>query len=399
MSADPIRPASDDTYVSPLLASQPGAVVTPEDDASPGVAWHYGDPLGEQRRATRSAAIVDRSNRAVIELAGPERLSWLHTISTQHVAELGDRRSAENLSLNGNGRVEDHFVLTDINEVTWLDTETARGAPLSDFLTKMVFWAQVTPTLRTDMAVITLVGPDVRTGEIASVLDIPAAADVYAAGDLPELHHDDEPLGFWRVMPPTGEGRTAPVVDVVVPRDDLPRWWETLVNAGAAPAGMWTLEALRVAAGRPRLGLDTDERTIPHEADWIGSPDEGGAVHLEKGCYRGQETVSRVANLGRPPRRLVLLHLDGSADYRPSTGDSVFVGGRSLGRVGTVIDHFELGPVALALVKRSVPADAELLVGDDAESGAAARIDADLYTADDAIPAGRAAINKLRGKP
>ncbi|QRY62980.1 folate-binding protein YgfZ [Gordonia sp. PDNC005] len=392
MSADSSRPVS-----SAILAASVDAVPTPDGDLSPGVAWHYGDPLGEQRSASRGVVVVDRSDRSVIELAGPERLTWLHTISSQHVSALPDRRSAENLSLDLNGRVEDHFVITDINDVTWVDTEQFRGAALADFLTKMVFWAQVTPAARADMAVLTLIGPAARTGAVAELLEIPSDADVYAAGDLPERHHDEEPLGFWRVMPPIGEGRTTPVVDVVVPRDDLAAWWTEITGAGAQPAGMWTYDALRVAAGRARLGIDTDDRTIPHEADWIGGPDQQGAVHLEKGCYRGQETVSRVANIGRAPRRLVLLHLDGATDARPATGDPVSVGGRSVGRIGTVIDHYELGPIALALVKRAVPVDADLVAGAP-EVGTAARIDDDLFVPDDAVPAGRAAQDRLRGR-
>ncbi len=112
---------------------------------------------------------------------------------------------------------------------------------------------------------------------------------------------------------------------------------------------------------RPRLGVDTDERTIPHEVGWIG-----GAVHLDKGCYRGQETVARVHNLGKPPRMLVLLHLDGSVD-RPATGDPVLAGGRAVGRLGTVVEHVDLGPIALALLKRGIPADTALSTGTDAE--------------------------------
>lgn len=88
---------------------------------------------------------------------------------------------------------------------------------------------------------------------------------------------------------------------------------------------------------------------------WIGGPG-AGAVHLNKGCYRGQETVARVHNLGRPPRMLVLLHLDESVQ-RPSTGDAVLAGGRTVGRLGTVVEHVELGPVALALLKRGLPGD------------------------------------------
>ncbi|KXT58863.1 folate-binding protein YgfZ [Gordonia sp. PS3] len=388
------------TSVSPILNSHPSAVPTPEGDPSPGVAWHYGDPLGEQRAATRGAAIVDRSDRAVIELSGPERLTWLHTISSQHLTALGDRRSAENLSLDGNGRVEDHFVLTDIDETTWIDTEAERGQALTEFLTRMVFWAKVTPTARPDMAVLTLLGPDILTGPVAEAIALPPDAERYQAGDLPELRHDDEPLGFWRVMPRIGENGSTPVVDLIVPEPDLREWWRLLTEAGAAPAGMWAYEALRVNVLRPRLHIDTDERTIPHEVDWIGGPDEAGAVHLDKGCYRGQETVARVANLGRPPRRLVLLHLDGSSAYRPATGDQVSAGGRTVGRVGTVVDHFENGPIALALVKRNVPADAELVVGDAAspDTSATARIDPVLYTPDDQVPPGRAAVDRLRGR-
>ena len=154
-------------------------------------------------------------------------------------------------------------------------------------------------------------------------------------------------------------------------------------------AGVWAYEAHRVAAVRPRLGVDTDERTIPHEVGWIGD-----AVHLDKGCYRGQETVARVHNLGKPPRMLVLLHLDGSVD-RPATGDAVLAGGRTVGRLGTVVEHVDLGPVALALVKRGIPADTALSTGGGGE--VAAMIDAASVPATDGPGAGRVAVERLRG--
>ena len=156
------------------------------------------------------------------------------------------------------------------------------------------------------------------------------------------------------------------------------------------PAGVWAYEAHRVAAVRPRLGVDTDERTIPHEVGWIG----GRRVHLDKGCYRGQETVARVHNLGKPPRMLVLLHLDGSTD-RPATGDPVLAGGRAVGRLGTVVDHVDLGPIALALLKRGLPADTALTTGGEAE--VAAVIDPDSLPAADDAGAGRLAVERLRG--
>ena len=146
---------------------------------------------------------------------------------------------------------------------------------------------------------------------IVSVLGEGGFGSVYAADDLPEAHHDDEPLGFWPRMPPLGAlpGGTdtpLPVVDLLVPESLLPYWWERITDAGATMAGSWAYDALRVAALRPEIDVDTDDRTIPHEAGWIGGPDQFGAVHLDKGCYRGQETVARVHNLGKPPRRLVL---------------------------------------------------------------------------------------------
>jgi len=197
--------------------------------------------------------------------------------------------------------------------------------------------------------------------------------------------------GFVRRMPGLPAGQIE--LDLVVPRADAGDWRNRLTQAGVRPGGVWAYEAHRVAAVRPRLGVDTDERTIPHEVGWIGGPGQG-AVHLDKGCYRGQETVARVHNLGRPPRMLVLLHLDGSVD-RPSTGDPVLAGGRTVGRLGTVVDHVDLGPIALALVKRGLPAQTELATGP--EASVAAVIDVDSLPATEQIGAGRLAVERLRG--
>jgi tRNA-modifying protein YgfZ len=196
--------------------------------------------------------------------------------------------------------------------------------------------------------------------------------------------------GFVRRMIGAQEGLLE--LDVLVARSDSRDWQRRLAQAGVRPAGVWAYEAHRVAAVRPRLGVDTDERTIPQEVGWIGGPGVG-AVHLDKGCYRGQETVARVHNLGRPPRMLVLLHLDGSVD-RPSTGDAVLANGRAVGRLGTVVDHVDLGPVALGLLKRGIPADTDLTTGGDAEVPAV--IDADSLPPVDVAGAGRVAVERLR---
>jgi folate-binding protein YgfZ len=166
-------------------------------------------------------------------------------------------------------------------------------------------------------------------------------------------------------MPAIGDGSAA-VFDLLVPRVALAGTADRLIAAGAGLAGVSAYEALRVEARRPRCGVDSDHRTIPNELQWLTT-----AVHLDKGCYRGQETVARVHNLGRPPRRLVLLHLDGVSEVLAEPGTPVHVGSREVGRVGTVVRHHELGVIALALVKQSVQMDAALSV-----AGSTAAIDA-----------------------
>lgn len=355
------------------------AVPAPDSGPDAGAVWHYGDPLGEQRAAETGAVVVDRSHRAVLTLTGSDRQKWLHSISTQHVSDLPEGASTQNLSLDGQGRVEDHWVQTELGDTTYLDTEPWRGEPLLEYLRKMVFWSDVAPAAA-DMAVLSLLGPRLSDPAVLEALGVDALPAELTAMPLAGG-------GFARRMPGLPAGQIE--LDLVVPRGESAGWQERLVRAGLRPAGIWAYEAHRVAALRPRLGVDTDERTIPHEVGWIG-----GAVHLDKGCYRGQETVARVHNLGKPPRMLVLLHLDGSVD-RPSTGDPVLAGGRAVGRLGTVVDHVDLGPVALALVKRGVPADTELATGP--QGSVAAVIDADSLPAAEQIGAGRLAVERLRG--
>jgi folate-binding protein YgfZ len=281
---------------SPLL-SRPGAVAADPPDA--GVAAHYGDPYAEQRALAAGEATVDLSHRPVVRIAGPDRLSWLHTLLSQHVARLAPGEWTQGLVLSPQGHVEHHLTLVDDGEHVLAHVEPGTAEALVTYLDRMRFMLRV------------------------EVSDVTAEhAVLHAAG-----------------------------VDRFVARDSLPTVEGPLAGIGA-------YEALRVEARRPRLGVDTDHRTIPHEVGWLGS-----AVHLDKGCYRGQETVARVYNLGRPPRRLVLLHLDGSDSELPATGDAVTLDGREVGRIGTAVRHHELGPVALALVKTKVPDDAELLAG------------------------------------
>ncbi|PRY00759.1 YgfZ/GcvT domain-containing protein [Allonocardiopsis opalescens] len=301
--------------------SLPGAVPGAAPDAD--VAAHYGDPVAEQRALERAAGWVDRGNRGVLRVTGPDRLGWLNDLTSQLVRELPPGEATEALVLGPHGHVEHHLSAVDDGTAFWAHVEPGTIGALHAYLDSMRFLLRVEVDDVTDsFTVLTLAGPE-------------AAAHV--------------PDGL--VARRTGEE-----VDLFVPTETAAATAQALTAAGVRPAGMWAYEARRIAAHRPRLGLDTDDRTIPHETGWIGP-----AVHLDKGCYRGQETVARVHNLGRPPRRLVMLHLDGHADRLPAHGAPVEAAGRAVGFVGSAARHHELGPIALAVVKRNTPVDAELL--------------------------------------
>ncbi|MGH8862126.1 MAG: YgfZ/GcvT domain-containing protein [Jatrophihabitantaceae bacterium] len=327
-----------------------GSVSAPGIDA--GVPWHFGDPLREQRVLATAAGVVDRSNRDVLQVGGGDRLSWLHTICSQHVSGLADGEATESLVLSPHGHVEQHWQVVELEGTVWLDTEPGAASVVLEYLQKMRFLKRVEPVdVSAGWAVLSVVGP--QTELVLTAAGLPGA-------DLGRVAPLDGG-GFVRRMAWPG----ADAADLVVPRERRDRVLDELNAAGATPAGIWAYEALRVEARRPRLGFETDHRTIPHEIGFIGS-----AVHLDKGCYRGQETVARVHNLGKPPRRMVLLHLAGESDELPAPGTPIESGGRTVGFLGTAVHHHELGPIALAVVKRSLPDETPLTV-----AGSSAKID------------------------
>lgn len=317
----------DPTSRSPLL-DLPGAV--PADAPDEGVAAHYGNPHVEQRALAGGTGYVDLSHRGVVRISGRERLSWLHSLLTQHLSGLPPHTPTEALLLDPQGRVQHALYLVDDGEATWAHVEPGAAPELVAYLTKMRFLLDVDPQdVTADYAIVH------EAGEHGITDDSPGTPEVLVR----------EPVLFADAVP----GR-----ELFLPRHALAEYAKTHDK----PAGIWAYEALRIASHRPRAGLETDERAIPHELDWIGS-----AVHLDKGCYRGQETVARVENLGHPPRRLVFLHLDGTPEHLPAPGDLVEHDGRTIGAVTSSARHYELGPIALALVKRTVPVDAPLLAG------------------------------------
>ncbi|GGF43756.1 folate-binding protein [Marmoricola endophyticus] len=288
------------TDASPLLSLE-GAVAADGRDA--GVAAHYGSFHTEQRALVAGEGYVDLSHRGVVRVGGPDRLAYLHSLTTQQFEGLEPGRSVWALVLSPQGHVEHAMQGSDDGEVFTAHVEPGSAPALVDFLNRMRFMMRV---------------------EVADVTD--EVATVWRRGEYSLL-----------------------------PRTEL----TTYAQAAGSACGLWAHEALRIERGEPRLGVDTDARSIPNELGWVGDTAHS-AVHLDKGCYRGQETVARVHTLGRPPRRLTLLHLDGSENRLPEPGTPLTYDGRASGFVGSAARHHELGPIALGLVKRNVPLDAAL---------------------------------------
>jgi tRNA-modifying protein YgfZ len=307
---------------------------------------HYGNPLGEQRELAAGQAIVDLSDRDILSITGPDRLSWLDSLTSQRLIGIAPGVSAETLLLDPSGRVEYAARVLDDGETTWLLMDAGTGAGFLAFLTKMRFMLRVEVLDRS-----------AEFATIGTLGDEPAALSAATAegNGVPLVWHDP-----WRSIVAGGFQYAA------IPVHPAEGWnySESLVErsrldalGGLPAAGTLALEALRIEAWRPRAATEIDGTTIPHELDWLRS-----AVHLSKGCYRGQETVAKVHNLGHPPRRLVLLHLDGSEGVLPEPGDEVLLDGTPVGRVTTASLHHELGPIALAVLKRSADPAAALSV-------------------------------------
>ena len=282
-----------------------------EEGPDKGAIWHFGEPNKEQKALLEGKAWADLSHLAVIAVSGDDRLKWLHDLTTQHLVDFGVGIWKSALILDPQGHVEYQFSLVDDGEATFVVLDPHFAETLINYLNKMRFMLKV----------------EVRdaTAEYA-VLRAPGVANEVGG-----------PFAL-------------------VPRNELDEMKQTF-GSTAMQVGTWALDAERVAAGRPRHGIDTDFKAIPNELGVLHS-----AVHMNKGCYRGQETVAKIYNLGKPPRRLVMLHLDGHAVVMPPSGTPVMNGENQVGFLGTVARHHELGPIALAIVKRNTPVDAELMV-------------------------------------
>lgn len=277
-----------------------------------GAIWHYGEPVKEQRALEEGKAFANLSHLPVVAIDGADRLTWIHSLSTQDVEHLQPGEWKSGYILDPHGHIEFPLLIVDDGNTLYLFTEIAAVAGLIKFLHSMKFMLRV----------------DIRdaSSEVA-LFRAPGKSD---------------PIG----------GPYA-----LVPRSEIESMSANFALT-AHQVGTWALDAQRVASGRPRFGFESDPKTIPNEIGTLNI-----AVHMDKGCYRGQETVAKVFNLGKPPRRLTLLHLDGSGVDLPAPGAPITLDGKVVGFLGTVARHHELGPIALALIKRSVPLEATVIAG------------------------------------
>ena len=304
------------------------------------VPWHFGDPFKEQRELVAGRGRVDLSHRGVVTVSGPDRKSWLHSITTQDfessVAHL------TSLILSPHGHIEHDIHVAEHNETIWISCEPGTVNDLINYLESMKFMLRVEVKDLSDE--IAIVGAP--TWIESDKYPVWHSSEAFVNGSLASDKYVATRPADWKVS------------ELFVPRAEL----EDVLNQETR-VGTWAWEAHRIRAGVPRLNFETDHKTIPHEVGLIGS-----SVHLNKGCYRGQETVARVYNLGKPPRRIVQLELDGSTNDLPAIGDAVLLDGKEVGRVTSVTQDYESGPLALAVIKRSVPTDAVLTAGTVAAS-------------------------------
>jgi folate-binding protein YgfZ len=295
----------------------------------------YSNPLVEQKEFITGLSAVLLEEKSVLVVDGVDRLTWLNDLFSQSLLGLEPGVSVEALWLDAQGRIVRDFHIVDDGEKSWLITYSKEIDTLVSQLQRMVFRAKV------------------------SVQDVSAEYSVVATwnkevSNTGVVWQDPWPettSGGWRY----GLQPTEPWAyrESLVPISSVDAVWKEFKHCGTM-----ALDALRVAAMRPSGPNEIDNKALPHEFDWLAT-----AVHLSKGCYRGQEAVAKVHNLGHPPRRLVFLHLDGSAHALPDLGDEIFGSENiAIGKVTSVGQHHEMGPIALGLVKRNTSTEIELKV-------------------------------------
>jgi folate-binding protein YgfZ len=299
------------------------------------------DPSAALAGSRTGVVAVERPDLAVLELHGADVLRYLHSVSTQHTADLRPGDATRALLLSPKGKIEFAFRLAVLDARTLLlDTEAEAAEGLAERLARFVF--------RYDVRV----GAP-RPGAV-SLLG-PGADGALTAAGLP--------------LPPAGPGRAVLIANGPVAHcgelgvdlvgEQAPGALEALERSGVARAPLEVWELLRVERGVPRWGRELTDDVIAEEAGLLGSH-----VHLDKGCYPGQETVARVRNLGQVQRRLAGLRFEdpGCSPPSPRT-DLVAEDGRRAGQLRSAVRHPDLGVIALAYVRRTVAPGERVLAG------------------------------------
>lgn len=367
---------------------------------------HFGNPLREQALLAQGQAWAWLS-RDVVEVSGADRLGYLTTVSSQVLTDLeNDGQSRQVLFLDANGHIL--YAALAVSALVPAPAEQAApgeqsvlllvdagcGEGLAQLLNSRRFMLRVQAQVHPDLQVAGAIGDGVQ--KLAGVVDekslvttwhdpwpgITPGGSTYFTG----ARHPGANYHAGGVVVALEAGQTAPDQAAASGQEAaqlaLAPGQAAASGSAAAPGqetvpgqttgltqvGELAWEALRIEAGLPRWAREVDSRAIPNELDWLRT-----GVHLNKGCYPGQETIARTVNLGRPPRRLVQLQLAGWQGQLPEVGARVYLpagdnpAGKAVGTITSVARHWELGNIALALVRRGVPAQAELAV--DLESG------------------------------
>lgn len=384
---------------------------------------HFGNPLREQALLAQGQAWAWLS-RDVVEVSGADRLSYLTTVSSQVLTDLeNDGQSRQVLFLDANGHILYAALavaglvpapaeqLAPGEQSVLLLVDAGCGEGLAQLLNSRRFMLRVQAQVRPDLQVAGAIGDGVqkladvvknlvttwrdpwpgitpggstyftgtrhpganyRAGGVVVALEAgqTAPGQEQAPGQEPGQAQGQE------ITPGQAPGPSQAAASGQEPGQAAASGQEPSQEPGQAAAltqgltqvGELAWEALRIEAGLPRWAREVDARAIPNELDWLRT-----GVHLNKGCYPGQETIARTVNLGRPPRRLVQLQLAGWQGQLPEVGARVYLpagdnpAGKVVGAITSVARHWELGNIALALVRRGVPAQAELAV--DLEAG------------------------------
>jgi tRNA-modifying protein YgfZ len=294
----------------------------------------------QYRQLREECGLLDRSERGKLIVSGGEAAEYLQGQLTNDVEALlpGEGLYAALLDRKGHMQADMRVLRTSPEEI-WIDTEAEALEAARRHLEMYKIGREVAiADVTEERAILSLIGP--RSVEVA--------------GTAVLAEHACEPAAVGGVE--CLAVGTADGLDLIARPDDAPRLRGALTAAGAVEVGAEAAEVVRIEAGTPRFGAEMSTETMPAEAGIVER-----AVSFTKGCYIGQEPVARLHYKGRPNRRLRGLVLSGPA----VAGESLRLGEKDVGRIGSACVSPARGPIALAIVRREAEPGAELAVGED----------------------------------